>query len=177
MPIFKRLIGLATVSTAALILTQVPMASSNEQEPWRARPGMSPDEARAVQAAAAVGHAQVEGSRQGSLELTFTPRGIHPGDYHFDIGTAGSTGLVLQTVFLPLSFAGGSSAISISGGTHVPWSPCYHYLDLQWRPMLEKIGYRLRLSLQHAGFYPRGGGLISANIEPAGKLSPLNLIN
>ena len=26
------------------------------------------------------------------------------------------------------------------GGTHVSWSPCFHYLDLQWLPYLRRMG-------------------------------------
>jgi len=141
----------------------------------RKRSGLMPQHLAAVQAAAAVGHSEVEGARKGSKELIFRPKGIYSGNYNFDIGTAGSTTLVLQTVFLPLSFAANPSKISITGGTHVPWSPCYHYLDLHWQPMLEMVGYAIRLDLQHAGFYPHGGGILNASIEPAGKLVPLDL--
>jgi len=47
-----RLDLLAGVS-ASLLLFQGPAVSSDAQEPWQARPGMSPDQARAVQEAAA----------------------------------------------------------------------------------------------------------------------------
>lgn len=141
----------------------------------RPRPGLMPQHLAAVQAAAAVGRAEVEGARQGARELAFRPRGLFAGDYHCDIGTAGSTSLVLQTIALPLCFCSGPSSVTLVGGTHVPWSPCFHYLDRHWRPLVQAMGYRLGLSLDVAGFYPRGGGRVRAQVRPHGRLRPLDL--
>lgn len=83
---------------------------------------------------------------------------------------------MLQTLYLPLSFAGRASRLKLTGGTHVPWSPCFHYLSWQWLPCLGQIGYRLACRLESAGFYPRGGGVVHADIEPHGRLSPLRIV-
>jgi RNA 3'-terminal phosphate cyclase (ATP) len=141
----------------------------------RSRPGLMPQHLAAVEAAKAVGRADVVGARLGSQQLCFQPRGIFAGDYHFDIGTAGATSLVLQTLALPLQFTSEASTLTINGGTHVPWSPCFHYLDRHWRPLLQAMGYRLSLELRMAGFYPAGGGCISAQVEPHGGLRPVDL--
>lgn len=147
----------------------------------RAQPGLRAQHLKAVEAAAAVSRARVEGAALGSQSLLFEPREICAGDFSFDIGTAGATSLVLQTILLPLSFARRPSTVALTGGTHVPWSPCFHYLDLQWLPHLRRIGFGARLSLDLAGFYPRGGGRIRAAIEPLGEpasaLEPLHLVD
>ncbi len=104
----------------------------------RDRPGLRPQHLAAVRAAARVASAEVRGDRVGSEEIAFAPGPVRPGDYFFDIGTAGATSLVLQTLLLPLARAPGTSSITIRGGTHVPWSPCFHYLDWQWRPFLNQ---------------------------------------
>ena len=130
----------------------------------RPRPGLFPQHLAAVQAAAQISAAEVDGDRIGSHELRFAPGRVRPGRYHFDIGTAGATSLVLQTVLLPLALAEGASSLSISGGTHVPWSPCFHYLDWHWRPLLARLGIAFRLELAMAGFYPQGGGELRAEI-------------
>jgi RNA 3'-terminal phosphate cyclase (ATP) len=109
------------------------------------------------------------------MRLKFQPGEIRSGRYKFDIGTAGATSLVLQTIFLPLSLAHSASTVIITGGTHVPWSPVFHYLDLHWLPYMLEIGFDARLSLEAGGFYPQGGGRLSATIRPAGELSPLRL--
>lgn len=141
----------------------------------RAKPGLMPQHLRAVEAAGAVGTARVEGDRFGSQELVFEPAGIRCGNFHFDIGTAGSTSLVLQTILYPLSFGDADSAVTLLGGTHVPWSPCFHYMQLQWLHYMAKIGFAIQLELESAGFYPRGGGRVRATVRPVTTLAPLRL--
>lgn len=141
----------------------------------RPKPGLKPQHLKAVEAATAISGANVEGARLDSQTLIFQPHAVKPGSYVFDIGTAGATSLVLQTVFLPLSLAAESSELTIIGGTHVPWSPCYHYLEWHWLHYLKQAGYHAELSLQQPGFYPRGGGRIHAAIHPSPSRRPLNL--
>ena len=141
----------------------------------RPKPGLQPQHLAAVRATAAISHAQVEGAEIGSGILTFEPAGLFPGSYRFEIGTAGATSLVLQTVWLPLALAGQPSEITVTGGTHVPWSPCYHYLAWQWLPFMRRIGFGGEIELYLAGFYPQGGGILNATIQPATETSPLRL--
>jgi len=141
----------------------------------RAKPGLMPQHLKAVEAASAVGMARVGGDRFGSQELVFEPTGIRAGQFHFDIGTAGATSLVLQTIVYPLSFGHADANLTLVGGTHVPWSPCFHYLQLHWLRYMEKIGFAIDLKLESAGFYPRGGGRIHATVHPVLKLSALQI--
>ena len=122
----------------------------------RDQPGLRPQHLAAVQAAARLAGAEVRGDRTGSEEIEFAPGPVRSGDYFFDIGTAGATSLVLQTLLLPLALAPAKSSVAIRGGTHVPWSPCFHYLDRQWRPFLNHVGIPFDLTMTMAGFYPRG---------------------
>lgn len=139
----------------------------------RAKPGLMPQHLKAVQAAAEIGDARVLGARVGSMSLEFVPGRVQAGDYLFDIGTAGATSLVLQTVYLPLAFAGDESSVTIVGGTHVPFSPCFHYLERNWRCFLEAAGLELSLKLERAGFYPPGGGIVHARIPAVSGLRAL----
>jgi RNA 3'-terminal phosphate cyclase (ATP) len=141
----------------------------------RSSPGLKPQHLKAVEAVAAISGARVEGASLGSQTLCFEPQAIVPGRYRFDIGTAGSVSLVLQTLLLPLSFTRQDSHVVITGGTHVPWSPCYHYLAWHWLHYLKQAGFRTELVLDRAGYYPPGGGRISATISPPAPLSPLML--
>jgi RNA 3'-phosphate cyclase len=139
----------------------------------RSQPGLRPQHLAAVKAIAKLTGSEVSGTHLDSGELTLIPGSLHPGRYRFDIPTAGALTLVLQTIFLPLSFAGGTSTVTLTGGTHVPWSPIFHYLDFQWLPVMMTLGFRADLSLTQAGFYPRGGGEAQARILPAKELHPL----
>ncbi len=141
----------------------------------RRRPGLQPQHLAAVQAAAAIGQARVQGAEAGSGTLEFAPGPVRPGNYRFDIGTAGSTTLVLQTVLPPLMLAAAPSRVAIEGGTHNPMAPPFEFLQHAWRPLIERMGPRLALQLERPGFYPAGGGLITAAIEPVARLAPLQL--
>lgn len=157
------------------LLTQTPFRIENIRA-GRPKPGLAAQHLKSVEAAAAVGEARVEGAAKGSTEILFEPGEIRPGRHRFDIGTAGSTSLVLQTVVCALGLAAASSQVTVTGGTHVPWSPCFHFLDLQWAPFLRDVGFVLRLRMSRAGFYPRGGGVVSAEVgRVTGPLKPLRL--
>ena len=126
-----------------------------------------------VKAAAEIGHAKLRGASLNSCDLVFEPGTVSPGEYHFKIGTAGATSLVLHTIYLPLALAGGASTVTIEGGTHVKASPCYHFLERSWAAYLKLLGITSDLKLERVGFYPRGGGLIHARIEPAASVRPI----
>lgn len=142
----------------------------------RTKPGLMAQHLKAVEAAASVSNARVQGAELRSSTLLFEPGALTAGEYHFDVGTAGATSLVLQTIAMPLSFAKSSSRVSIIGGTHVPWSPTYHYLAWHWIPCLARSGFRIDSTLERPGFYPKGGGRITAWIKPVSAPSPLTLV-
>ncbi len=56
----------------------------------RPRPGLQRQHLAAVESAATIGQAHVEGAGLGSDEIVFRPVKVMPGDYAFSLGTAGS---------------------------------------------------------------------------------------
>jgi RNA 3'-terminal phosphate cyclase (ATP) len=81
---------------------------------------------------------------------------------------------VLQTVLLPLLLAG-ASTLTLEGGTHNPHAPPFDFLDVAFLPLLRRMGARLDMRLERAGFYPAGGGRLRVEISAASALSPLAL--
>lgn len=138
----------------------------------RPKPGLRPQHLACVKAAAEVCGARVQGATIGSPEILFQPGRIKPGRYIFAIGTAGSTGLLFQTLALPLAFAEGPSELLLEGGTHIPWSPCYHYLKEVYLPALSAMSINMDIRLLKWGFYPKGGGRMLAAIEPGPPSGP-----
>jgi RNA 3'-phosphate cyclase len=130
----------------------------------------------AVNALAKISGARVEGNVIGSQKLTFSPGEVRSGDYRFEIGTAGSTTLLLQALLLPLCLSKMSSRLIVEGGTHVPWSPPYHYLSDVLFPTLQLMGVSLRGSIDQWGWYPKGGGVIQMGIQPSPSLGAITLI-
>ena len=167
---------LRTALTLA-VLTGQPMRIEHIRA-GRRKPGLRPQHLTAVRAAGAVCGAHLEGDELDSQTLIFTPGGSsRPGEYLFDVaaaaqgGSAGSVGLVLQTVLLPLALAGGESRLTLRGGTHVPWAPSVSYLEHVFLPVLARMGVRTEVELARWGFYPAGGGEVRVRV--AGRRSPL----
>ncbi|WP_230659906.1 RNA 3'-terminal phosphate cyclase [Psychrobacter sp. I-STPA10] len=167
------------------MLTGTPIRLRNIRA-GRKKSGLMRQHLVCVQASQRISNAAVTGAQLGSTELTFTPQEIVAGEYHFDIGSAGSTNLVLQTLLPALLFAQSDktnkangtdttatqasastvSTVSIKGGTHNPLSPSSDFLQHAFVPMLAKLGMQVDIKLKQAGFVPVGGGEIHATITP-----------
>jgi RNA 3'-terminal phosphate cyclase (ATP) len=159
---------------ALSLLTGTPFRIDNIRA-GRARPGLMRQHLTAVQAAAAIGRAEVSGAEVGGRSLFFRPSRPQAGDYSFSVGTAGSTTLVLQTVLPALITAPGPSTLVLEGGTHNPASPPFEFLTRAFLPLLARMGPRVVVTLEQAGFYPAGGGRLRVQITPAARLAPLEL--
>jgi RNA 3'-terminal phosphate cyclase (ATP) len=141
----------------------------------RERPGLLRQHLTAVEAAARIGDARIEGARLGSAELDFAPRAVRAGEYSFDVGSAGSVTLVLQTVLPALLAAKAPSRVTLFGGTHNPLAPPFDYLARVFVPAIARMGARVSLELVRHGFFPAGGGEVRAEIHPS-PLAPLHLL-
>lgn len=141
----------------------------------RSKPGLMRQHVTAIEAACVVGGGECRGLAVGSGEIEFRPGRVVPGEYHFAVGTAGSTGLVLQTVLLPLAMAGAPSRLVLEGGTHNMLAPPFDFIERTFLPVLAQMGVKATARLVRHGFYPRGGGRIEVDIEP-GPLQPMDCI-
>jgi RNA 3'-terminal phosphate cyclase (ATP) len=146
----------------------------------RKAPGLQPQHLTCVDACKDIADAEVEGNKLQSLSLKFSPKTIKRGKFLFDVakikGSAGSVSLVLQSILLPLFLAKQSSEVVIKGGTHVPWSPPFTYLQSVFFPTIEKIGCKVKGEIKKWGWYPKGGGEVFFSIDPVEKLLPLDLL-
>ncbi len=142
----------------------------------RTKPGMQAQHLMGVQAASIMADAQTPGLAKGSTELLYSPSSIHGGDFRFNVGTAGSSMLVLQTIMPLAAFATSDVSFRIIGGTHVAWSPNFHFVKEVFLPLLGKTGFSpSSLELERAGWYPKGGGAVKFLSKPIDSLQPLNL--
>ena len=146
----------------------------------RGQPGLAAQHATCCLAVAAVCNGHVEGVELRSQSVRLVPGEVTGGIYRFDVGqiapSAGSALLVLQSVLPVLALAPEPSTVTIIGGTDVPWSPPYAYIRDVFAPALRLMGPVLELERSSAGFYPRGGGEITAGITPVRALLPISLV-
>jgi RNA 3'-terminal phosphate cyclase (ATP) len=128
--------------------------------------GLAPQHLAAVKALAALSGADVEGLALRATELVFRPGQLRGGEFHFDIGTAGSITLVLQAL-LPAALCGtGPTRLRVTGGTDVRAAPPLDYLRFVLLPLLARMGVRAEIQCERRGYYPRGGGEVVVAVEP-----------
>jgi RNA 3'-terminal phosphate cyclase (ATP) len=141
----------------------------------RENPGLRAQHMTAIRAVASLVDAEVKGLALGSMELTFRPRTIKGGNFRFDVGTAGSTTLVLQSLLPAAAFAPLRVNVDIVGGTDNPLAPPVDYVIHVLKPAVAKMGYNFEVNLLRRGFYPKGGGIVRTTIVPVPKLMPIKL--
>lgn len=141
----------------------------------REKPGLMRQHVTAIEAACAIGGGECEGLTVGSSEIAFRPGRVVPGEYRFSVGTAGSTGLVLQTILPPLMVADAPSRLVLEGGTHNMLAPPFEFVERVFLPIVNRMGPRVEARLVRHGFYPRGGGRIEVEITPA-RLTPIECV-
>ncbi|RLF10861.1 MAG: RNA 3'-phosphate cyclase, partial [Thermoprotei archaeon] len=162
------------VSVALSAVSRVPVRVVNIRAK-RSNPGIRPQHLTAIKAVAELVEARVEGLRVGSRELVFIPSRPRAGSFSFDVGTAGSTTLVLQSLMPAAALAPSRVIVEVKGGTNNPLAPPVDYVEKVLAPILLKMGYRCSLTTLRRGFYPRGGGIVRATLEPVEELSPIRL--
>lgn len=167
--ILRTALGLSLVTGTAFRIEKI--------RAGRGKPGLLRQHLTAVNAAAVIGDALVDGAELGSQELVFRPRSVRPGALRFAVGTAGSASLVLQTVLPPLLTAGASSSLTVEGGTHNPGAPPFDFLARAFLPLLARMGTPVHATIQRYGFYPAGGGQLTVTITPCRRLEPLTLLD
>jgi RNA 3'-terminal phosphate cyclase (ATP) len=103
----------------------------------------------------------------GSRDVAFTPGRIEGGEYEFDIGTAGSTTLVFQTVLPALLQCSAPSTVTLMGGTHNHGGPPWEFIETVFLPALRRMGAHVSTQFERYGFAPAGGGRWHAEIQPS----------
>ncbi|MCX6641799.1 MAG: RNA 3'-terminal phosphate cyclase [Candidatus Bathyarchaeota archaeon] len=132
----------------------------------RGNPGLRPQHLSTLKSVAELCHAETTGLEIGSPRIEFHPNEIHGGSYSFNIGTAGGVSLLLQCVAPVAAFADSPISLRVIGGTAVRWSPPLPVVDnVVWRG-LRRMGFKGGFKVVREGFYPRGGGIVEANIDP-----------
>jgi RNA 3'-terminal phosphate cyclase (ATP) len=141
----------------------------------RKKSGLLRQHLTAVNGAVEISNADVEGNSIGSDELLFKPGEVMGGNYHFAIGTAGSTTLVMQAILPGIIKAEKRTLITFEGGTHNPMAPPYDFLKRSFLPLLKRMGIEIEAEIERYGFYPAGGGKFIISVKPGQNIAPLNI--
>jgi len=143
----------------------------------RAKPGLRPQHLKGILACNEIVGGKLEGAAVNSKEIFYYPgKQIKSGKYAWDIGTAGSTTMLIQTI-LPLAcFAPSLSTYQVTGGLFQDFAPVAHHLQHVVIPLLAKMGVLVDLKIIRPGYVPTGGGIIEVTVKPVqNKIQPLTL--
>jgi RNA 3'-phosphate cyclase len=138
-------------------------------------PGLRPQHSATIKILGEICSAQVEGASVGSTELRFSPGEVRGSSGSFNLGTAASIPLVLQAVIPAVSLMGKSYEVDLVGGTDVPWSPTSDYIERVLSPAMKAVGISFAFRVERRGYYPNGGGMASARIEPCERVVAVEL--
>ena len=131
----------------------------------RKNPGLKAQHLHGVKALEALCHASSTGAELASTSLQYQPGTMEGRTLPIDIGTAGSIGLLMQTLLLPCCFSDSKVRLKITGGTDTRWSMPFDYVVQVLLPVLNPFA-DFKVELLKRGYYPKGGGKVDITITP-----------
>ncbi|MBN1896767.1 MAG: RNA 3'-phosphate cyclase [Candidatus Aenigmarchaeota archaeon] len=163
------------LTSALSVLTQKSVRIFNIRS-GRPQPGLRTQHLRGLEATAEMSGGRLEGARIGSTEVFFYPGNVKKNEIIVSIETAGSTGLVLQSLLLSSLRSKKKLTINISGGaTFGKYAPPLQYIQFVLLPILRKMGYHSEINIIRHGFFPNGGAVAKVIVQPPEELKPINL--
>ncbi|MDE1854088.1 MAG: RNA 3'-terminal phosphate cyclase [Thaumarchaeota archaeon] len=138
-------------------------------------PGLKRQHLSALLTLARIFGGELSGAEEGSSAVSFVPGKPRLQELAIDMGTAASITLVLQAVVPAVSLSGSKLSLGLTGGTDVPWSPTFDYFQRVVREGYRSMGIKVDVTSSRRGYYPRGGGRVTASIEPCESVLPLDM--
>jgi RNA 3'-terminal phosphate cyclase (ATP)/RNA 3'-terminal phosphate cyclase (GTP) len=131
-------------------------------------PGLKAQHLAAIIAIRDLCGGRLAGGEIGSGEIEFFPGDISKDELKCEIKTAGSIGLLLQTIFIASIGRKNPLKIEINGGgTFGKWAPSATYIQKVFLPAVKNFGFGAKIEIQKHGFYPKGGARVIAEILPS----------
>jgi len=164
-----------SISLSCLTLKPVKIFNIRKGRP---KPGLMSQHLTGVKVAGEFCNAEIKGLKLYSTEVEFFPKSFNVYDRKIDVGTAGQTSLVLQTLTPLLIFSDKEVSLEIVGGTAGLGAPTVQFLQHVTFPLLSKLGVRQpEVEVVKEGFYPRGGGVVKIKFFPVKKLKAVSLVD
>lgn len=169
--ILRYAVALATLKREPLSIVQI--------RKKRDKPGLRKQHLEAIRASCTLSGGTVEGAEVGATEILYRPGPmISGGNYHFDIGSAGSTTMAAFTLIPQLLFAEGPCTVKIIGGLFQDFAPSFFHMEQVLLPLLRRMGAHVELRMNRPGYVPQGQGELVLAVKPSRKpLLPLLLKN
>lgn len=168
--ILRTALGLSAITNKSLKVINIRGA--------RAEGGLKTQHLEGILGVAQLCNAEVKGANLGSKEIEFTPRRLEAKELNIKISTAGSIGLLFQSLQIASAFAGDIVIMNIKGGsTASAWSPTVHYIQNVLLPIVQKMDYNAEITIVREAFYPKGGAEVKIAVYPIKRLKSIKLTN
>ncbi|XP_041985094.1 RNA 3'-terminal phosphate cyclase [Aricia agestis] len=162
------------ISISLSAILKIPVRITNIRAN-RSKPGLAAQHLKGIQLVADMCGAKLKGANIGSTEIEFVPGKIRGGHYIADTKTAGSISLLLQVALPVALLADDDVTLDLKGGTNAEMAPQIDYMELVFRPLLNKFGGDFRMEILRRGYYPRGGGHVCVTVSPMRALRAASL--
>ncbi|XP_046662493.1 RNA 3'-terminal phosphate cyclase isoform X1 [Homalodisca vitripennis] len=164
------------MAIALSVLQKIPVRIFNIRA-GRSKPGLSPQHLKGLEMAREMTGGQLMGAQQRSMEVTFRPGQLTPGQYLGDTGTAGSVGLIIQLLLPCALFSSGPTILDLRGGTNADMAPQIDYTTTVFLALLKRFGGFFNYNLFLRGYYPKGGGKLKVEIPPVKHLTAVEMVD
>jgi RNA 3'-phosphate cyclase len=147
-------------------ITNIPFRIENIRKK-RSRPGLAIQHLQSARAVAQLTNTKVR-AKKGDTFLEFSPSSLlDGGELEIEIHTAGSTSLLISTIFPIACKLKKPLKIKIhGGGTWNKWAPSVLYLEKVLLPILSKAGFKAEIKIFENGFVPWGGAELELIVFP-----------
>jgi RNA 3'-terminal phosphate cyclase (ATP)/RNA 3'-terminal phosphate cyclase (GTP) len=157
-------------------ITSKPIKVINIRGAKKGGVGLKTQHLEGVLAVAQLCNAEVKGAALGSTEIEFIPKKLENKELNVKISTAGSIGLLYQSLQIPAAFTDDIVRINVNGGSTASlWSPPITYIQNVFLPIVRKMGYNAEIKIIKHGFYPKGGSETEIIVYPIKKLNTIKL--
>jgi RNA 3'-phosphate cyclase len=164
------------IATALALVTQEPIRITNIRKK-RPKPGLKAQHLMGLRALADLCGGSLENAYLGSKSISFRPANDWQSHLKIRVATAGSLGLILQTLQIAiLATKNHSLTVEFQGGaTFGKWAPSIPYIDQVTWALIRNMGYDLELTIERHGFFPKGGARVLAKMTSSSSLNGLKL--
>jgi RNA 3'-terminal phosphate cyclase (ATP) len=167
--------SIVRLSSALSAITGTPVRIRNIRA-GRPKPGLRNQHLKGLMLLSEVWGGKLENARIGSMDVTFRPGRPTAGPFNATLDTAGSVGLVMQSLLIGAVKAPERLDVSIEGGaTFGLHAPPLQYIQFVLLPLLRRMGLHSEINIIRDGFYPRGGASVKAFVIPGKELSAVNM--
>ena len=165
--ILRTSVSLSCIMKKPIIIKNIRMNRKN--------PGLKPQHISALKILKRNCNAKFGQVKIGDTQLRFIPGPLQSLDLKEDVGTAGSISLIIQVLIPIMVNCKKKIKLTIIGGTDVLWSPSMDYSQIVLREAFSRMGINFSINIIKRGYYPKGGGIVELEVQPAKKIIPIVL--